>query len=111
MRNAGRLGAASWDGNCNLCNGCCATGEGCLAMWRTARRLGCDRDHPMLDGCLRRAQNRAGEGTMGRDIPPWPALEAFVVAARCGSFRQAAEQLGLSAPAFTRRIQTLEHHV
>jgi LysR family transcriptional regulator, glycine cleavage system transcriptional activator len=48
---------------------------------------------------------------MGRDIPPWPALEAFVAAARCGSFRQAAEQLGLSAPAFTRRIQTLEHHV
>ncbi|MGP0057773.1 MAG: LysR substrate-binding domain-containing protein [Beijerinckiaceae bacterium] len=48
---------------------------------------------------------------MGRDTPPWPALEAFVAAARSGSFKEAAQKLGLSAPAFTRRIQTLEHHV
>jgi LysR family glycine cleavage system transcriptional activator len=48
---------------------------------------------------------------MGRDTPPWPTLEAFVAAARSASFKEAATQLGLSAPAFTRRIQTLEHHV
>jgi len=48
---------------------------------------------------------------MGRDMPPWPALEAFVAAARSGSFKQAAKALNLSAPALTRRIQTLEHHV
>lgn len=48
---------------------------------------------------------------MARDIPPWPALEAFVAAARSGSFRQAAAELGLSAPAFTRRIQALEHYI
>jgi len=48
---------------------------------------------------------------MGRDTPPWLALEAFMAAARSGSFRQAADELGLSAPAFTRRIQSLEQHV
>jgi LysR family transcriptional regulator, glycine cleavage system transcriptional activator len=48
---------------------------------------------------------------MGRDLPPWPALEAFIAAAKSLSFRQAAEELGLSAPAFTRRIQALERHV
>jgi LysR family glycine cleavage system transcriptional activator len=48
---------------------------------------------------------------MGRDLPPWPGLEAFVAAAQSGSFKQAADHLNLSAPALTRRIQTLEHHV
>jgi LysR family transcriptional regulator, glycine cleavage system transcriptional activator len=48
---------------------------------------------------------------MGRDMPPWPALEAFMAAAQSGSFKEAAEHLNLSAPALTRRIQTLEHHV
>jgi LysR family transcriptional regulator, glycine cleavage system transcriptional activator len=48
---------------------------------------------------------------MARDIPPWPALEAFVCAARSGSFKEAAQALNLSAPAFSRRIQTLERHL
>jgi LysR family transcriptional regulator, glycine cleavage system transcriptional activator len=48
---------------------------------------------------------------MGRDLPPWAALEAFIAAARSLSFREAAEELGLSAPAFTRRIQALEQHI
>jgi len=48
---------------------------------------------------------------MNRRSPPWGAIEAFVAAARFGSFKAAAEQLGLSAPAFSRRIQTLEAHV
>lgn len=48
---------------------------------------------------------------MGRDLPPWPALEAFIAAAQCGSFKAAAEYLNLSAPALTRRIQTLKHHL
>jgi LysR family transcriptional regulator, glycine cleavage system transcriptional activator len=48
---------------------------------------------------------------MGRDMPPWPALEAFLAAARSGSFKEAAQALNLSAPALTRRIQTLEHHI
>jgi LysR family glycine cleavage system transcriptional activator len=48
---------------------------------------------------------------MGRNMPPWPALEAFMAAARSGSFKEAAAHLNLSAPALTRRIQALEHHV
>jgi LysR family glycine cleavage system transcriptional activator len=48
---------------------------------------------------------------MGRDMPPWPALEAFMAAAQSGSFKEAAERLNLSAPALTRRIQALEHHL
>jgi LysR family transcriptional regulator, glycine cleavage system transcriptional activator len=48
---------------------------------------------------------------MGRDMPPWRALEAFLAAARSGSFKEAAQALNLSAPALTRRIQSLEHHI
>ncbi len=43
--------------------------------------------------------------------PPWGAIEAFVVASRTGSFKDAAAQLGLSPAAFSRRIQTLENHI
>ena len=48
---------------------------------------------------------------MKRRSPPWGAIEAFVVASRTGSFKDAASQLGLSAPAFSRRIQALENHI
>jgi LysR family glycine cleavage system transcriptional activator len=44
-------------------------------------------------------------------LPPLSALEAFVHAARTGSIKAAAEDLALSSPALTRRIQALERHV
>jgi DNA-binding transcriptional LysR family regulator len=45
---------------------------------------------------------------MGRRLPPLPAIEAFLFAARSSSFRAAAQQLALSPSAFSRRLQTLE---
>ena len=48
---------------------------------------------------------------MNRRSPPWGAIEAFVIAARMGGFKAAAAELGLSASAFSRRIQALEAHV
>lgn len=45
---------------------------------------------------------------MGRRIPPLPAIQAFLYAARSSSFRVAARQLALSPSAFSRRLQTLE---
>jgi hypothetical protein len=50
----------------------------------------------------------AKEGAMGRRLPPLPAIEAFLFAARLSSFRAAAQQLALSPSAFSRRLQTLE---
>jgi LysR family glycine cleavage system transcriptional activator len=46
-----------------------------------------------------------------RRSPPWGAIEAFIVAARNRSFKDAAALLGLSPAAFSRRIQALESHV
>lgn len=48
---------------------------------------------------------------MNRRSPPWGAIEAFVAAARIGSFKGAAADLGISASAFSRRIQVLEAQV
>ena len=48
---------------------------------------------------------------MKRRSPPWGAIEAFIVAARNRSFKDAAALLGLSPAAFSRRIQSLEFHV
>jgi LysR family glycine cleavage system transcriptional activator len=48
---------------------------------------------------------------MSRDLPPMEATEAFVAAARAGSFREGASQIGLSPSAFSRRIQLLEAFV
>ncbi len=48
---------------------------------------------------------------MQRRSPPWGAIEAFIVAARSGSFKNAAAELRLSPPAFSRRIQTLERYL
>ena len=46
-----------------------------------------------------------------RRLPPLSALEAFVVVARTGSLKAAGQDLSLSTPALSRRIQTLERFV
>lgn len=43
-----------------------------------------------------------------RRLPPLGAIEAFVQVARLGSIKAAAEELALSAPALSRRVQSLE---
>ena len=43
-----------------------------------------------------------------RRLPPLTAIEASVAVARLGSVKLAAEELALSAPALSRRVQTLE---
>jgi LysR family glycine cleavage system transcriptional activator len=43
-----------------------------------------------------------------RRLPPLTAVEAFVQVARLGSLKAAAEELALSSPAVSRRIQALE---
>jgi LysR family glycine cleavage system transcriptional activator len=48
---------------------------------------------------------------VNRRSPPWGAIEAFITASRFPNFKEAASELGLSAPAFSRRIQTLEARV
>jgi LysR family glycine cleavage system transcriptional activator len=53
---------------------------------------------------------RLGETRVKR-LPPLSGIEAFVQVARLGSMKAAAEALALSAPALTRRVQTLERHV
>ena len=45
---------------------------------------------------------------MNRYAPPLPAIQAFIAATRASSFRAAADDLGLSPSAFSRRISTLE---
>lgn len=46
-----------------------------------------------------------------RRLPSLAAIEAFVHVARLGSIKAAAEDLSLSSPALSRRIQTLESFV
>jgi len=43
-----------------------------------------------------------------RRLPPLTAIEAFVQVSRLGSIKAASEELSLSSPALSRRIQTLE---
>jgi len=43
-----------------------------------------------------------------RRLPPLTALEAFLAVARMGSVKGAAAELSLSAPALSRRVQSLE---
>jgi len=55
-----------------------------------------------------------GDGPGGdevRRLPPLTAVEAFVHVARLGSIKAAAEELALSSPALSRRIQALERFV
>ena len=46
-----------------------------------------------------------------RRLPPLGAIEAFVQVARLGSIKAAAEELSLSAPALSRRVQALERFI
>ncbi|USU07544.1 LysR substrate-binding domain-containing protein [Sphingomonadaceae bacterium OTU29MARTA1] len=46
-----------------------------------------------------------------RRLPPLGAIEAFVQVARLGSVKAAATELALSAPALSRRVQSLERFV
>jgi LysR family transcriptional regulator, glycine cleavage system transcriptional activator len=46
-----------------------------------------------------------------RRLPSLAAVEAFVQVARLGSIKSAAEELSLSSPALSRRIQTLESFI
>jgi LysR family transcriptional regulator, glycine cleavage system transcriptional activator len=46
-----------------------------------------------------------------RRLPPLTAIEAFVHVARTGSIKAAAEELALSSPALSRRVQTLERFI
>ena len=46
-----------------------------------------------------------------RRLPPLTAIEAFVQVARTGSVKAAAQELALSAPALSRRIQALERFI
>lgn len=43
-----------------------------------------------------------------RRLPPLTAIEAFMQVARLGSVKAAAEELSLSSPALSRRVQALE---
>lgn len=43
-----------------------------------------------------------------RRLPPLTAVEAFLQVARLGSIKSAAEELALSSPALSRRVQALE---
>lgn len=45
---------------------------------------------------------------MGRPAPPLQMIQAFLAATRSQSFRLAAEEVGLSPSAFSRRISSLE---
>lgn len=51
------------------------------------------------------------EETIMRRLPPLTAVEAFVQVARLGSVKAAAEELALSSPALSRRVQALERFV
>ena len=46
-----------------------------------------------------------------RRLPPLTAVEAFVQVARLGSVKAAAEELALSSPALSRRIQAFERYM
>ncbi len=46
-----------------------------------------------------------------RRLPPLSAVEAAVAVGRLGSVKAAAEELAISAPALSRRVQTLERFV
>ncbi|WP_375391174.1 LysR substrate-binding domain-containing protein [uncultured Sphingomonas sp.] len=46
-----------------------------------------------------------------RRLPPLGAIEAFVQVARLGSVKAAADELSLSAPALSRRVQALERFI
>lgn len=56
-------------------------------------------------------QKKIVDNTSGKEFPPLTGLEAFLHAARGGTFTRAGEALGLSPSALSRRIQSIEKHV
>jgi LysR family glycine cleavage system transcriptional activator len=56
-------------------------------------------------------KRRSGDVAQSNRLPPLTGLEAFISAARLGTFTRAGEALGLSPSALSRRIQALEEHV
>ncbi len=56
------------------------------------------------------AERKRGKGTMRR-LPSLSGVEAFVAVARTGSVKAAAEELSLSSPALSRRLQSLERFI
>ena len=67
----------------------------------------------ICEKALHETQSFAGrkdEGLMRR-LPPLTAVEAFVQVARLGSVKAAAQELALSSPALSRRVQALERFV
>ena len=46
-----------------------------------------------------------------RRLPPLTAIEAFVQVARLGSIKAASQELALSPPALSRRVQALERFI
>jgi LysR family transcriptional regulator, glycine cleavage system transcriptional activator len=54
---------------------------------------------------------RSTDPSLSNRLPPLTGLEAFLFAARLGTFTRAGEALGLSPSALSRRIQVLEKHV
>ena len=55
--------------------------------------------------------HRNERGDKLRRLPPLTAIEAFVQVARLGSIKAASQELALSAPALSRRIQALERFI
>jgi len=54
---------------------------------------------------------RTMERTIMRRLPPLTAIEAFVQVARLGSIKAASQELALSPPALSRRVQALERFI
>src|SRR3546814_2526052 len=61
-------------------------------------------------GAARGGMSSSPDTIMAR-LPPLTSMEAFLEVARHGTVKAAASELGLSMPALSRRIQTLEHAV
>lgn len=76
---------------CNVIKHLCRTAQ---ILWHVGKR------HAIIDR----------ETIMPR-LPPLSSMEAFLEVARHGTVKAAASELGLSMPALSRRIQTLEHSV
>src|SRR3546814_11464559 len=61
-------------------------------------------------GAARGGMSSSPDTIMAR-LPPLTSMEAFLEVARHGTVKAAASELGLSMPALSRRLQTLEHSV
>jgi len=63
-----------------------------------------------VKGLVERPEGEMAPAEQGsnRSAPPLPAIQAFIAATGAPSFRAAAQELGLSPSAFSRRISSLE---